>query len=297
MNKPRLIVIVGPTASGKTRLAVKLAQKFNGEIVSADSRQLYHDMDIGTGKDKNDYGKIPYHFLDIKKTSQKFNVARYKKLGQKIIRGIISRGKTPFLVGGSGLYISALIDNYDIPKIKPDWPLRKKLALMSLAKKQQLLKKLDPQSYQTIDLKNPRRLDRALEVCLSGQKFSELKKINRPLFDCLIIGLDTPREILNKKINARVDKMIAAGLVVETQKIFKKQKQNSILLNTIGYAEIVDYLKNKNTLAEAVELIKIHTRQYAKRQMTWFRRDQRIHWLTKKSAAEKLIKQFLISDY
>ena len=293
MNKPRLIVIVGPTASGKTKLAVKLAQKFNGEIVSADSRQLYHGLDIGTGKDKRDYGTIRSHLLDIKKTNQKFNVTNYKKLGQKIIKGIISRGKTPFLVGGSGLYISALIDNYDIPKVKPDWQLRKKLVLMPLAKKQQLLKKLDPRSYQTIDLKNPRRLDRALEVCLSGQKFSALKKINQPLFDCLIIGLDIPREILNKKINARVDKMIADGLVAETQKILKKQKSNSVLLNTIGYTEIVDYLKNKTTLAEATELIKIHTRQYAKRQMTWFRRDARIHWLTKQYAANNLIKNFL----
>jgi tRNA dimethylallyltransferase len=288
-----------------------LAQKFPGEIISADSRQFYHGLDIGTGKDLNEYrvassplltrrgtkGEVPYHFLNIKKPNQKFNVANYKKLGLATINKIIAQGKIPFLVGGSGLYLSALIDNYDIPGVKPNAKVRKKLSLMPLAKKQNLLKKLDPDSYQTIDLNNPRRLDRALEVCLAGQKFSAVKKINEPLFDSLLLGLAVPREILNERINARVDRMIQSGLVAETQKIIKEQGVSAVLLATIGYAEIIDYLKNKTTLAQATDLIKIHTRQYAKRQMTWFKRDKRIHWLNKPSEAEKLIRQFMISDF
>ncbi|HOZ36631.1 MAG TPA: tRNA (adenosine(37)-N6)-dimethylallyltransferase MiaA [bacterium] len=297
MNNPKIVVILGPTASGKTKLAVSLAQKFNGEIISADSRQIYRGMNIGTGKDLNEYriqnSTIPYHLIDIKNPNQKFNVANYKKLALAKIKEITQRGRLPFLVGGTGLYISALVDNYQIPKIKPDVKIRKKLASLSLPAKQKMLKRLDPISFKTIDLKNPRRLDRALEVCLSGQKFSALKKVAEPLVDPLLLGLDIPREKINQKINARVEHMIQSGLIQETKTLIKKYGSAAVPLQTIGYQEIINYLNHQSTPEQALNLIKTHTHQYAKRQMTWFRRNQRIHWLTKPSEAQKLIKKFL----
>ncbi|HRY63242.1 MAG TPA: tRNA (adenosine(37)-N6)-dimethylallyltransferase MiaA [Patescibacteria group bacterium] len=303
MSNPKIIVILGPTASGKTKLAVTLAQKFKGEIISADSRQIYRGLDIGTGKDLNEYERLlpltkgerkrGYHLINIKNPNQKFNVANFKKLALQKIKEITARGHLPFLVGGTGLYLSALIDNYQIPKVKPDTQIRKKLAAMTLTQKLTLLQKLDPASFKTVDLKNPRRLDRALEVCLSGQKFSASRGVKEPLVNPLIIGLQIPREKLNKKINARVEQMIKKGLVAETKKLIKQYGINSAPLQTIGYVEIIGYLNNKYTPAETFELIKTHTRQYAKRQMTWFQRDKRIHWITKKNEAKKLIKQFV----
>lgn len=290
---PRLIVILGPTASGKTQLAVQLAQKFNGEIISADSRQIFRGLDIGTGKDLSAYGSVPHHLIDIKNPNQKFNVANFKKLALPEIKNITNRGHLPFLVGGTGLYISALVDNYQIPRVKPSVETRKKLAALPLAAKQKILKKLDPAAFKTIDLKNPRRLDRALEVCFSGQKFSTLKQTARPLVNPLLIGLDIPRAVLNKKINSRVERMIRSGLIVETKKLVKKYGLAAAPLQTIGYQEIISYLNNQSTPAETLELIKLHTRQYAKRQMTWFKRDKRIKWIKTKADAAKLIKNFL----
>ncbi len=304
---PKVIVILGPTASGKTKLAVALARQFNGEIISADSRQIFRGMNIGTGKDLKEYqirlpltkgekkrgSTIPYHLINIKNPNQKFNVAHYQKIALKTIKDISARGRLPILVGGTVLYLSSLLDNYQLPKVKPDQKIRKKLAAMSLAAKQKLLKKLDPEAFQTIALKNPRRLDRALEVCLSGQKFSLAKSLGQPLVDPLIIGLGLPRDLLNQKINARVDAMIAEGLVAEVKKLIKKYGAKSAPLHTIGYAEIIDFLHKKTSLAEATELIKIHTRQYAKRQMTWFKRDTRIQWISQQNEAKKLIKQFI----
>ncbi len=316
---PKIVVILGPTATGKTKLAVKLAHKFNSEIISADSRQIYREMDIGTGKDLQEYKipyfssspslirrgsgsevKIPYYMIDIINPNQKFNVAQYKKLALKAIKDILKRGKLPIIVGGTGLYISAIVDNYDIPKIKPDLKVRQKLAKMSLDEKIKLLKKLDPDSLEFMALKNPRRLDRALEVCLAGYKFSELRQKKAPLFDALQIGIKMERSLINERINKRVDKMIKKGLVEETKKIIKKfpplrrtSGKNIAPLETIGYKEIVDYLDKKTTLLEAIELIKIHTHQFAKRQMTWFTRDKNIKWIENYKEAEKIFKNEL----
>jgi len=299
-NKPKLakiIVIVGPTASGKTRLAVKLAQRFNGEIISADSRQVYRGMDIGTGKDLKDYKQnkttIPYHLIDIINPNQKFNVAKYKKLAIKKIQNILKRGKLPIVVGGTGLYTSAIVDNYDIPKIKPNLKTRQKLVAMTLAEKIKLLKKMDPASLKFMDLKNPRRIDRALEVCLNGQKFSANRQVGNPLFNTLILGINFPKNTLDKRIDLRVGKMIAAGLKKETKKIIKKYGLTAVPLETIGYKEMLDYLNKKTTLEQAVELIKIHTHQFAKRQMTWFSRNKNINWIKNYGAAKKTVKKFL----
>jgi len=305
----KLIVILGPTATGKTKLAVSLAKKFNGEIVSVDSRQVYKGMNIGTGKDLSEFKKtkkqknkkthkIKYHMIDIIKPNTEFNLAKYKKLALKAIKDIHARGKIPFLVGGTGLYISSIIDNYDIPQIKSNKKIRKKLEKLDKLEKIKILKKLDPDALDFVDINNPRRLARALEVCLSGQKFSATRKKGKQLFNILQIGLTFPKNILNKKIDKRVDKMIKQGLVNETKRLIKKYRASSILNQIIGYKEIIDYLNSVETrhalsLPKTIELIKIHTHQFAKRQMTWFKKDKRIKWARNKSEAEKMIVKFI----
>ena len=293
---PKLIVILGPTATGKTKLAVALARKFNGEIVSADSRQVYRGMDIGTGKDLKEYGKIKYHLIDVCNPNTEFNVAKYKNLALKEIDSIIKRGKTPFLVGGTGLYLSAIIDNLHFPAVAPDKKTREKLKKLKTEEKIKLLKKLDSAALKFVDVKNPRRLDRALEVCLSGQKFSELRKKNEPLFEVLRLGVTFPKKIIDERIDARVESMIKKGLVVETEKLIKKYGKNAAPLQTIGYKEIIDFLKNKpgqKIGPETIKLIKIHTHQFAKRQMTWFKRDKKIKWIKNEKQATGLIKKFI----
>ncbi|PIP29631.1 tRNA (adenosine(37)-N6)-dimethylallyltransferase MiaA [Candidatus Kuenenbacteria bacterium CG23_combo_of_CG06-09_8_20_14_all_36_9] len=307
-NLSKIIVVLGPTAAGKTKLAVKLARKFNGEIVSADSRQVYCGIDIGTGKDLKEYKFIPHHLIDIINPNQKFNVAKYKKLALRAIKDILRRGKLPIIVGGTGLYISAIVDNYEIPKVKPDLKLRNKLMKMSLAEKIKLLKKSDSKSLEFVDTKNPRRLDRALEVCMAGYKFSELRQKSKPIFDCLQIGITPSKKILDECIDKRVDEMIKNGLVDETKKLIKKFSSNAVPLQTIGYKEIVDYLDNVDNIGnnvgaycntplqqkqKIINLIKIHTHQFAKRQMTWFKRDKRIKWVKNYRKAEILLTQFL----
>ncbi|MFH1456586.1 MAG: tRNA (adenosine(37)-N6)-dimethylallyltransferase MiaA [Patescibacteria group bacterium] len=291
-NNKKLIVILGPTATGKTKFAVDLAQKFNGEIISADSRQVYKNLNIGTGKDLKEYKKIKYNLINIVNPDKNFTVAKYKKLALKKINNIIKKNKIPFLVGGTGLYISSIVDNYDIPKIA-SIKIKNKINKLSNISKINLLKKLDPACLKFVAVDNPRRLDRALEVCMSGQKFSATRKKGKPLFDILQIGLILQREKLNRKIDSRVDQMIKSGLVNETKKIIKEFGTNSIPLQTIGYAEIMNFLQKKTDLPETVKLVKLHTHQFAKRQMTWFKRDKNIHWIKNKADAEKMIKKFL----
>ena len=299
LKNKKLIVISGPTATGKTKLAVALARKFNGEIISADSRQIYKYLNVGTGKDLKEYKNIKYNLINIINPDKTFTLAEYKKLALKKINDIIKKNKIPFLVGGTGLYISSIIDNYDIPKIKPNKEVRSKLSKLSKSSKIKLLKKTDPECLKFLDLKNTRRVDRALEVCLSGQKFSDLRKKGKLLFDILQIGLALPREKINKNIDSRVDYMIKSGLVDETKKIIKKFSKNSAALETIGYKEILDFLDNNvetqnfASLQDTIKLIKIHTHQFAKRQMTWFKRDKNINWIKNKPQAEKLIRKFL----
>ena len=289
----KLIVILGQTATGKTELAVKLAAKFKAEIISADSRQIYKDMQIGTGQDLKKYKHIPYHLINLIPPNQQFSLAEYQKKCLQKIKQVQARGKLPFLVGGTGLYISAVVDNYQIPAVKPDPRIKAKLAKLNKKDKIKMLKKLDNAALNFVDIDNPRRLERALEVCLSGQKFSESRKKNKSIFNILQIGIKKPRQKLNSLIDQRVNKMIKQGLINETKKIIKKYGLKSIPLQTIGYAEIIDYLNKKTTLSEAVELIKIHTHQLAKRQMAWFKRDKHINWITNYNQAEKLISNFL----
>jgi tRNA dimethylallyltransferase len=335
----KLIIILGLTASGKTEMAIKLAKKFNGEIVSADSRQIYKEMDIGTdkplknqnlkisafggsakdGKTQNRNSKlktkkieklfivknIPHYLIDIINPDEDFSLAKYKKLAVEIIRDIQKRKKIPFLVGGTGLYISSIVGNLEIPKVRPDKSIRKELETESAEYLFKKLKKLDLKAAENIGSKNKRKLIRALEVCLITKKtFSSQQGRGEPLFDFLQIGVKIPREKLYKKINQRVDRMIEMGLEKEVKNLISKGYGLDLpSMSGLGYKQIGKYLKNKTStfnkvldktaFQEAVESIKSETRHYAKRQMTWFKRDKRIKWVKNYSEAEKIVEKFL----
>lgn len=295
-RKKKLIVILGPTASGKTEMAIKLAKKFNGEIISADSRQIYKEMDIGTAKpSKKEQKEVPHYLIDIVKPDEDFNVALYKKLALEKIKEIQKKEKIPFLVGGTGLYISAIVDNLEFPKIPPDKKLRKELEKKSNKELFKIYKKLDPEGAKYIDKNNKRRLIRAIEVCKnSGIPFWKQRKKKKPLFDILQIGIKINKKDLEKRIEKRVNEMVEKGLEKEVKNLFKKYK-NAPVLNTIGYQEWKDFFKGKVKKKELIKKIILHTKQYAKRQMTWFKRDKRIHWIKDYKEAEKLIEKFLSS--
>ena len=298
-KRPKLIAILGPTASGKTSLSLKLAKKFNGFIISADSRQIYKYMDIGTAKiKKEEMQTIPHFMIDIVEPDQIYTVAQYQKEVYKILDSKISKEKISFLVGGTGLYISAVINGLKIPQVKPDKKLREKLNKKSVEKLVNMLKKLDKATFEKIDLKNKRRLTRAIEVCLkTGKKFSEIKSYKKPNFDVLQIGPKIDKNTLNKNIDQRVDNMTEQGLTKEVKGLLKKGYNFSLpSLSGLGYKQIGMYLRNEITLEEAIKLIKLRTRQYAKRQMTWFKRDKRIRWIKNYKEAEKLVANFLSNN-
>jgi len=289
----KLIVILGPTASGKTDLSLDLAKKFNGYIISADSRQIYQNLDLGTGKLTNGTWKkvknkrilhfenIPHYMIDIINPRQEYTVAQYQKAVYKIIKE--NSNQIPFLVGGTGLYIDAVINGLNIPQVPPDKKLRQELNKKTNKELLSKLKKIDPDTANKIDTQNKRRLIRALEVSLKSSKpFSSFQTKKPPNFDVLQIGLKLNRKELNQRINKRVDKMIKQGLVKEVQKLIsQKNNKNRDLpaFSGLGYKQIIMHLNGELSLEEAQDLIKLRTRQFAKRQMTWFKRDKRIKWI------------------
>lgn len=298
-KKPKIVVIVGPTASGKSALAIKIAKKFNGEIVSADSRQVYRGMDIGTAKPtKKEMAATRHNLIDIKNPDENYAVAEYKHDAVKVINKIIKNKKTPILVGGTGLYVKAIIDNLNIPEVAPDQKLRKKLekeiekhGLKYVFGK---LVKLDPEAAYIVDPNNSRRIIRALEIAIKTKKpFSAQRKTGKPLFDFIEIGIKLPKNTLGERINKRVDEMVKNGLVKEVAALIKKYGRYQQSFDAIGYREIIDYLDKKIPLEKAIGLIKQKTRNYAKRQMTWFNKDKSIRWIKNEKEAEKLVKKFL----
>ena len=298
MKNNKLIIILGPTASGKSNMAVKLAKKFDGEIISADSRQIYKEMDIGTAKiTKEEMSGIPHYMIDIVKPDNNFTLAQFQKKTIKIIKDIQNRNKLPFLVGGTGLYIQSVVDNLKIPKTKPNKKLRNELEELTNQELINKLKKIDPKALEIIDIKNKRRLIRALEICLlTKELFSEQRKKNKPIFETLQIGIKLNTKNLEQRITRRIEEMIKDGLIKENEKLLKKYGNKPYSMSGIGYQEVILYLKNKITLKQAKELIKIHTRQYAKRQITWFKRDEKIKWVKNYSKAKKIIKEFIKKD-
>lgn len=296
---PRVLVVVGTTASGKTSLGIKLAKKFNGEIVSADSRQIYRGLDIGTAKPTlKEQRAISHHLIDIKNPNQSYTVAQYKRDCLKAIRQILNKNKLPIIVGGTGLYVKAVVHNLSIPRVIADPLLRKELGQelqnRGLDFLYNELIKLDPEAVYIVDPRNPRRVIRALEVAMSIKKpFSQTRREGKPLFDFLQIGINCPKEKLRERINKRINRMIQDGLVEEIKNLTKKYPTGISAFEAIGYREIIGHLEGKSSLEDAAALMKKNTWHFAKRQMTWFRKGKRIHWITNQAQAEKLIKNFL----
>ena len=286
----KLIVILGPTASGKTDLAIKLAKKFNGQIISADSRQIYKEMDIGTNKPKN----YPHYLIDIVRPNQDFNVSLYKKKAIKQIKQV-QKEHLPFLVGGTGLYISSIANNIDFPKVPPNKQLRRRLEKQTTEQLLRTYQKLDPQGSKLIEKGNRRRLIRAIEVCkTTKQPFWKQRKTNRPLFDILKIGIKTSKQKLEQGIIKRTEKMFKQGLEKEVKTLTKKYDKDLPSMRTIGYQEWLPYMDDPAKNQEKIKQdIITHTLQFAKRQMTWFKTDKTINWITDYKQAEKLIKDFL----
>ena len=291
----KLITILGPTASGKSELAIKLAKKFNGEIVSADSRQVYKSLDIGTGKvTKKEMKGIPHHLLDVASPKRRFTVAQYRKLALKAINKIQKKNKIPILCGGTGFYIQAVVNGIIIPEVKPDWRLRSNLNKFPVEELYKILKKLDPRRAKTIEKKNPRRLIRAIEIVIKTKKpVPPFKKQPLP-YPVLIIGIKKSLEELKKIIEKRFLKWLRQGLIKEVKNL-KKSGLSWKKIEDFGihYRVIAQYLQNKINYKEMIENSLKELRNYAKRQMTWFKRDKRIIWVKNYKEAEKLIKKFL----
>jgi tRNA dimethylallyltransferase len=307
--KKKLIVILGPTASGKSEMAIKLAKKFNGEIVSADSRQVYKGMDIGTGKvTKKEMKGIPHYLLDVANPKRRFTVVQYRKLALKAIDKIFKKGKIPILCGGTGFYIQAVVDGIIIPEVPPDWKLRKELEKKTVEELYKILKKLDPRRAKAIEKKNPRRLIRAIEIVIKTKRpVPPFKKQPLP-YPVLMIGIKKEKKELSE--GPAEGGRVAGGLESLIEKRFLKWLRRGLIrevknLRKIGlswkkiedfgihYRVVAQYLQNKLSYQEMIEKSLKELVDYARRQMTWFKRDKRIHWIKNYKKAEKLVKRFL----
>ncbi len=289
--KKLLVFVVGPTAIGKTSTAIDLATHFNTEIISCDSRQFYKEMNIGTAKPSpNEIKKIKHHLVGNISVNKNYNISEFTNDANNILKSILDKKNIAILVGGSGLYIESLIFGIDqIPEVSMDLrnKLNNDLKNNGIKFLQDLLKNMDPEISDKIDMKNPRRVIRALEICLtSKKKYSQIidKTQKIPKYDFLCIGLDCDRKELYEVINKRVDSMMANGLVSEVKSLYRFRKNNA--LNTIGYKEIFEYLDGKDSLENCVEKIKVNSRRYAKRQLTWFRSKNYVKWFDKPNLEE-----------
>ena len=284
--KKLLVFVVGPTAIGKTSTAIDLATYFNTDIISCDSRQFYKEMNIGTAKPSpNEIKKIRHHLVGNISVNQNYNISEFINDADIILKSIFRKKNIAILVGGSGLYVESVIFGIDqIPEVSLDLrnKLNNDLKNNGIKFLQDWLKKIDPEVLEKIDKKNPRRVIRALEICLtSNKKYSQLmdKTKKMPKYDFLCIGLDCDRKELYEIINNRVDLMISNGLVSEVKSLYKFRKNNA--LNTIGYKEIFEYIDGNDSLENCIKKIKVNSRRYAKRQLTWFRSKNYVKWFEK----------------
>jgi tRNA dimethylallyltransferase len=277
------VCIVGPTAIGKTDVAITLAQQFTTEIVSADSRQFFKEMSIGTAKPlPEELAAVPHHFINSHSITEPFSVGDFEKAGLLLLEKLFKKHAIVFLVGGSGLYVQAITQGFDnLSKAPPEIraELNKQLTEEGIERLQKRLEALDPTYYAEVDICNPQRLIRALEVCIStGQPFSSYRShaANERLFEVLTIGLNTERSQLYTQINKRVDNMMELGLLAEVETLLPYRDLNA--LQTVGYQELFDFFDGTKSLDKAVEEIKQNTRHFAKRQLTWFRKNTETHW-------------------
>lgn len=301
MKKIRLVVVAGPTASGKTALAIDLAKRLNGEIVSADSMQIYKYMDIGSAKpDEEERNAVPHHLIDFLEPDEEWSVADYTEAAHRVIEEIASRGKTPVMAGGTGLYINSVVNDVSFGEIDTDYEIRAELQQLADEKGNEalieMLREFDPVSAKRLHPNNVRRVIRAIEFYrVTGVPISrhqEMTQQTQSRYEPVMFLINWEREVLYDRINRRVDMMIENGLLNEVKMLMDMgytKELNS--MKGIGYKELIDYFNGECSLEEAVDLIKQSSRRYAKRQLTWFRRDDRIHMLdANKNVTEEAMK-------
>ena len=288
MSKPKVIVICGPTASGKTSLSIELAKKINGEIISSDSMQIYKDMDIGTAKpSKEEMQGIKHYLLDFVEPSQRYSVADFKKDAEKAIEEILSKGKVPIVVGGTGLYVDSLIYGIEYQDIQFDaqyrTELEKRAEQEGLEKLYEEAKKIDPQAIEKISSNDKKRILRILEIYrATGKNKTEQEAESRKngvKYDYKVFAINMDREKLYERINKRVDIMIEQGLIQEVETLLKKYDEFPTAMQGLGYKEVVEYLQGKTSKEEMIDKIKMETRRYAKRQITWFKKNKQTIWI------------------
>lgn len=293
IDKIKIIVILGPTATGKSDLAVKLAKRFNGEVVSADSRQVYKEMDLGSGKiTKKEMNGIPHYLLDVASPKRNFNVLKYQKMAETAIVNISKREKLPILCGGTAFYLRAITDGIILPKIKPNAALRKILEKKSTLELFNQLKKIDPRRAKSIENKNPRRLIRAIEIVTESKSpVSLLRKDTK--FLSLKIGVNKDREILDKAIKKRIIDRLKIGMIEEVEKL-RNLGLSWKRIESFGleYRWIARYLQKKISQEEMIDSLYRDTVKFSKKQMTWFKKEKDINWVKRYQEAVKLIKSF-----
>ena len=295
-SKKTLITIVGPTAIGKTSLSILIASYFNTEIISCDSRQFYKEMTIGTAvPEKEELAVVPHHFIQNRSVFEDYNVGTYERDALNVLDTLFKKHNTVVMVGGSGLYVKAVLEGLDdFPKIDPSIRLELKHVLETegIIPLQDQLKKLDVTTYNTIDIENPQRVIRALEICIgSNLPYSsytgKLKKKRK--FNSIVIGLNGEREKIYERINRRVDLMVEKGLLDEAKKLYPNKELNA--LQTVGYKELFSFFEEKVTKDEAIQEIKKNTRRFAKRQLTWFNKDASIYWFDFETDTDNILKK------
>jgi len=292
-KRPKILVILGPTASGKSDLAVKLAQKFNGEVISADSRQVYKGMDLGSGKiTKKEMKGIKHYLLDVASPKRQFSVSQFQKKAKEAIEKILKKGKLPIICGGSWFWIKVLIEDWQLPEVKPDFKLRKKLQKKSEKELFSLLKKIAPQRAKEIDKENKVRLIRSLEVALNLLEFPKIKK--RKSFEVLKIGIDLPFEKLKKKILIRLKKRFKKGMVKEVKRL-KESGLSWKKIESFGleYRWIALYLQKKVDFKEMEEKLFKDILRFARKQINLFKKDKEVVWVKNWQEAEKVVKKWL----
>ena len=307
---PKIVVILGPTASGKSSTALKLAQKFNGEIISADSRQIYQGMEINSGAEvveakiidsENIFvsHNIPHYFVSNVDPTEEFNVVKFKREAEKIITAILARQKLPIICGGTGFWIKSLVDGIAFPQVKPNWKLREQLKKKTSEELFNQLKKIDLSRSKTIDAKNKVRLIRALEICKAIGKVPPFNDSvstipSRPNWDFLQIGIRQSKETLHQRIKLNVNKRMQQGMIAEIERLHQSLSWEKIQSFGLSFNLIPQYLQGEiSSQKELREKIYLAEKNYAKRQMTWFKKDKRIQWIHDYASIEKLVTQFL----
>lgn len=292
---PKVICIVGPTSSGKTALSIELAQRFSGEIINADARQVYQGFEIGTGSPTQQIKqRIPHYLFNNKNPLEVITAAEWKKQAEQSIQEVIARKKIPIITGGTGLYVDSLMQGYQSPPIA-DEKTRQIVRSMTPVEQVRLLKEKDPQSFQAIDIKNPRRVQRALEVVLATESSFIVQQKQQPSpYDVLWLAREWSRQDLYTRINQSVEDMIKQGWLEEVKRLSESGiPSDAPAMSSIGYRELLAVTKDEMVLNDALKLIQQKTRNYAKRQLTWFKRNQAIHWIKDVQEACKLVSEWI----